>query len=516
MAIQNRKKTEIELDPYGVPVRRIKTQLKDNPYKKVGGGGGGRAGGGGITSGSLGIKNSKGMQYRKNQIANQLYGKNLFGNKGQMRIKTSKIKGKQNMIATQTPTYGSQATRVRTKYSPATIKSNTVDPVTGLKVSSTRTQSSSSFNARLKQGQSAKETQIQNFKKANLVQQKNRLQQKTKIQTNKTQTKIQTQLKPLPKPSLQKTNLAPINSNKNQNFTVTSTGIQTNTNIDPGLKQAPSKTEIQPAPETNTKTQIQIKEFTGQTMEGSNKYGLFRQPVVLEQVKIEPVQIDPTPKIEPVTTTAIQIEPVTIPKVVKEPVVVEQISIEPTTTPQIQIDPPIKEPVTKKDYIKVIEGAGGGGGGNNPPPPPPPPSPTKIDGGGGETPPPPPPPPPPKPSDAKAKPLANKKKDSKNLEDIELKPGEFPKIIAHRQGVVEREINTDTGETKVGKDLHEEVPNNPKIKPSASIRIIETTEKQPSNLEGRLTSKLYYRYDNSNSQRPKVVFFRRPGAKSKR
>ena len=31
-----------------------------------------------------------------------------------------------------------------------------------------------------------------------------------------------------------------------------------------------------------------------------------------------------------------------------------------------------------------------------------------------------------------------------------------------------------------------------------------------------LTKSLFYRYDNTNAKRPKVVFFRRPGAKSKR
>ena len=103
---------------------------------------------------------------------------------------------------------------------------------------------------------------------------------------------------------------------------------------------------------------------------------------------------------------------------------------------------------------------------------------------------------------------------SQQAQDIEFSADGWL-YIASREGNITA-ININTGDQKVGKDLHEEVPNDPKIKPKDSVRIISTTESQPRNLEGQLTKNLFYRYDNTDAKRPKVVFFRRPGAKSKR
>ena len=59
------------------------------------------------------------------------------------------------------------------------------------------------------------------------------------------------------------------------------------------------------------KKTVEVQEFTGQTMEGSNRYGLFK-----EQVK---------PKID--TSTEIQIDPIVTPQIVKEKVVIDPVVI---------------------------------------------------------------------------------------------------------------------------------------------------------------------------------------------
>jgi len=448
---------------------------------------------------------------------------------------------------------GSQFGRQRTKYSPQTVKSNLTDPVTGQPVTMVRTQSATSTQARLQQGSQARQMQVENFKKAQAQKEKmlaNARTQSMDIKGQKVNTQVKTQIEPIKIQPISKTNLAPVGIvevdpvgvpvNQKVSFdpeieTNIETAQKTGIEIAPSLKDA-NKQQVQIKEYTGDPMQeqgqqsivlpkrtVEVQEFTGQAMEGSNRYGLFKDQVKpdFSNMGNDYLIIGGQPKIEikPVVTPQIvkekvEIKPVEIPQIVKEKVEIEQVKIEPIVQEEIKIDRPSKEPVTKEDYKKFVtdeNGSGGGGGGNTPPPPPPEDKIKKVD-----TPPPPPPPP-----GGGDKPTKKTKKviPPKNPQppkEIELKPGEFPEVIAHRQGIVEREINTNTGDVKVGKDLHEEVPNDPKIKPKDSVRIISTTQSQPRNLEGQLTKSLFYRYDNTDAKRPKVVFFRRPGAKSKR
>ena len=444
---------------------------------------------------------------------------------------------------------GSQFGSQRQKFSPQNVKSNLTDPVTGQPVTMVRTQSATSTQARLQQGSQARQMQVENFKKAQAQKEKmlaNARTQSMDIKGQKVNTQVKTQIEPIQIQPLSKTNLAPVGMvevdpvgvpvNQKVSFdpeieTNIETAQKTGIEIAPSLKDA-NKQQVQIQEYTGDPMQeqgqqsivlpkrtVEVQEFTGQAMEGSNQYGLFKEQVK-PNMGNDYLIIGGKPKIEiePVVTPQIVkekvvIDPVVIPQIQKEKVEIEQVKIDPIVQEEIKIDRPIKEPVTKEDYKKFVtdENGSGGGGGNTPPPPPPPGDKIKDDT-------PPPPPPPPGGGDQPTK--KDKKvilpKDSKPPKEIELKPGEFPEVIAHRQGIVEYQINTDTGDKKVGKDLHEEVPNDPKIKPKDSVRIISTTQSQPRNLEGQLTKNLFYRYDNTDAKRPKVVFFRRPGAKSKR
>ena len=434
---------------------------------------------------------------------------------------------------------------LREKFSPTTIKSNLADPVTGQPLTMVRTKSATTTQARLQQGSQAKQTQAENFKKAQAQKEKmlaNARTQSMDIKGQKVNTQVQTQIQPIQIQPLSKTNLAPVGmvqldpvgvpinekiSFKPEIETNIETAQKTGIEIAPSLKDA-NKQQVQIQEYTGDPMQeqgqqsivlpkrtVEVQEFTGQAMEGSNRYGLFKEQVKPKIDTSTEIKIDPivTPQI---VKEKVVIDPVVIPQIQKEKVEIQQVDIQPIVQEQIQIDRPIKDAVTKEDYKKFVNdenGSGGGGGNTSPPPPPPPGDKIKKD----TTPPPPPPPPgggePPTKKDKK---IILPKNGGQPPKEIELKPGEFPEVIAHRQGIVEREINTDTGEVKVGKDLHEEVPNNPKIKPKDSVRVISTTESKPNNLEGQLTKTLFYRYDNTDTKRPKVVFFRRPGTKSKR
>ena len=572
MAITKPKITKIETDPYGVPIGRIRVTKTDDPNKKVGGGGGGRGmGGGGLSGGGRSNPRVKlaerGFFDKKVKVIDRQIPK--VDKKPQTKRKdtTEKdlsrllgVKLRYRKITDGIQGTGTQFGRLRTKYSPQTIKNNQTDPVTGQPLTMVRTQSATSTQARLQQGSQAKQTQAENFRKAQAQKEKMLADARTQsmdIKGQNVNTQVQTKIQPIQIQPLVKTNLAPVGMvevdpvgvpiNQKVNFdpeieTNIETAQQTGIEIAPSLKDA-NKQQVQiqeytgdPMQEGSIDTQIlpkktvEVQEFTGQTMEGSNRYGLFKEQVKPDfsnmgndyliiggKPKIDTsteIQIDPivTPQI---VKEKVVIDPVVIPKIVKEKVEIQQVDIQPIVQEEIKLDRPIKQGVTKEDYKKFVtdENGSGGGGGNTPPPPPPPGDKIKKD----TTPPPPPPPPgggePPTKKDKK---IILPKNDGQPPKEIELKPGEFPEVIAHRQGIVEREINTDTGEVKVGKDLHEEVPNNPKIKPKDSVRVISTTESKPNNLEGQLTKTLFYRYDNTDAKRPKVVFFRRPGAKSKR
>ncbi|MAJ43646.1 MAG: hypothetical protein CMF96_02735 [Candidatus Marinimicrobia bacterium] len=558
MAITKPKITKIETDTYGVPTGRIRVTKIDDPYKKVGGGGGGRGmGGGGLSGGGRSNPKVKiadrGFFDKKVKVIDKQIPKVDKKTQTKKKDTTEKdisrllgVKVRYRKITDGIQGTGTQFNRQRTKYSPQTIKSNLTDPITGQPLQMVRTQSATSTQARLQQGSQAKQTQAENFRKAQAQKEKmlaNARTQSMDIKGQKVNTQVETQIKPIQIQPLVKTNLAPVNMvevdpvgvpiNQKVNFnpeieTNIETAQQTGIEIAPSLKDA-NKQQVQIQEYTGDPMQeqgqqsivlpkrtVEVQEFTGQAMEGSNRYGLFKEQVKPKIDTSTEIQIDPIVKPK-IVKEKVVIDPVVIPQIQKEKVEIQQVKIDPIIQEKIKIKTPTKEPVTKEDYRKFVtdENGSGGGGANTPPPPPPPPG-DKIKD---ETPPPPPPPPPPgggEPPTKKDKKIILPKNDGQPPKEIELKPGEFPEVIAHRQGIVEREINTDTGEVKVGKDLHEEVPNNPKIKPKDSVRVISTTESKPNNLEGQLTKSLFYRYDNTNAKRPKVVFFRRPGAKSKR
>tara|TARA_S200000501_G_scaffold378898_1_gene444732 strand:- start:286 stop:1962 length:1677 start_codon:yes stop_codon:yes gene_type:complete len=558
MAITKPKITKIETDTYGVPTGRIRVTKIDDPYKKVGGGGGGRGmGGGGLSGGGRSNPKVKiadrGFFDKKVKVIDKQIPKVDKKTQTKKKDTTEKdisrllgVKVRYRKITDGIQGTGTQFNRQRTKYSPQTIKSNLTDPITGQPLQMVRTQSATSTQARLQQGSQAKQTQAENFRKAQAQKEKmlaNARTQSMDIKGQKVNTQVETQIKPIQIQPLVKTNLAPVNMvevdpvgvpiNQKVNFnpeieTNIETAQQTGIEIAPSLKDA-NKQQVQIQEYTGDPMQeqgqqsivlpkrtVEVQEFTGQAMEGSNRYGLFKEQVKPKIDTSTEIQIDPIVKPK-IVKEKVVIDPVVIPQIQKEKVEIQQVKIDPIIQEKIKIKTPTKEPVTKEDYRKFVtdENGSGGGGANTPPPPPPPPG-DKIKD---ETPPPPPPPPPPgggDPPPKKDKKIILPKNDGQPPKEIELKPGEFPEVIAHRQGIVEREINTDTGEVKVGKDLHEEVPNNPKIKPKDSVRVISTTESKPNNLEGQLTKSLFYRYDNTNAKRPKVVFFRRPGAKSKR
>lgn len=558
MAITKPKITKIETDTYGVPTGRIRVTKIDDPYKKVGGGGGGRGmGGGGLSGGGRSNPKVKiadrGFFDKKVKVIDKQIPKVDKKTQTKKKDTTEKdisrllgVKVRYRKITDGIQGTGTQFNRQRTKYSPQTIKSNLTDPITGQPLQMVRTQSATSTQARLQQGSQAKQTQAENFRKAQAQKEKmlaNARTQSMDIKGQKVNTQVETQIKPIQIQPLVKTNLAPVNMvevdpvgvpiNQKVNFnpeieTNIETAQQTGIEIAPSLKDA-NKQQVQIQEYTGDPMQeqgqqsivlpkrtVEVQEFTGQAMEGSNRYGLFKEQVKPKIDTSTEIQIDPIVKPK-IVKEKVVIDPVVIPQIQKEKVEIQQVKIDPIIQEKIKIKTPTKEPVTKEDYRKFVtdENGSGGGGANTPPPPPPPPG-DKIKD---ETPPPPPPPPPPgggDPPPKKDKKIILPKNGGQPPKEIELKPGEFPEVIAHRQGIVEREINTDTGEVKVGKDLHEEVPNNPKIKPKDSVRVISTTESKPNNLEGQLTKSLFYRYDNTNAKRPKVVFFRRPGAKSKR
>ena len=558
MAITKPKITKIETDTYGVPTGRIRVTKIDDPYKKVGGGGGGRGmGGGGLSGGGRSNPKVKiadrGFFDKKVKVIDKQIPKVDKKTQTKKKDTTEKdisrllgVKVRYRKITDGIQGTGTQFNRQRTKYSPQTIKSNLTDPITGQPLQMVRTQSATSTQARLQQGSQAKQTQAENFRKAQAQKEKmlaNARTQSMDIKGQKVNTQVETQIKPIQIQPLVKTNLAPVNMvevdpvgvpiNQKVNFnpeieTNIETAQQTGIEIAPSLKDA-NKQQVQIQEYTGDPMQeqgqqsivlpkrtVEVQEFTGQAMEGSNRYGLFKEQVKPKIDTSTEIQIDPIVKPK-IVKEKVVIDPVVIPQIQKEKVEIQQVKIDPIIQEKIKIKTPTKEPVTKEDYRKFVtdENGSGGGGANTPPPPPPPPG-DKIKD---ETPPPPPPPPPPgggEPPTKKDKKIILPKNDGQPPKEIELKPGEFPEVIAHRQGIVEREINTNTGEVKVGKDLHEEVPNNPKIKPKDSVRVISTTESKPNNLEGQLTKSLFYRYDNTNAKRPKVVFFRRPGAKSKR
>ncbi|MAJ43283.1 MAG: hypothetical protein CMF96_00875 [Candidatus Marinimicrobia bacterium] len=558
MAITKPKITKIETDTYGVPTGRIRVTKIDDPYKKVGGGGGGRGmGGGGLSGGGRSNPKVKiadrGFFDKKVKVIDKQIPKVDKKTQTKKKDTTEKdisrllgVKVRYRKITDGIQGTGTQFNRQRTKYSPQTIKSNLTDPITGQPLQMVRTQSATSTQARLQQGSQAKQTQAENFRKAQAQKEKmlaNARTQSMDIKGQKVNTQVETQIKPIQIQPLVKTNLAPVNMvevdpvgvpiNQKVNFnpeieTNIETAQQTGIEIAPSLKDA-NKQQVQIQEYTGDPMQeqgqqsivlpkrtVEVQEFTGQAMEGSNRYGLFKEQVKPKIDTSTEIQIDPIVKPK-IVKEKVVIDPVVIPQIQKEKVEIQQVKIDPIIQEKIKIKTPTKEPVTKEDYRKFVtdENGSGGGGANTPPPPPPPP----VDKIKDETPPPPPPPPPPgggDPPPKKDKKIILPKNGGQPPKEIELKPGEFPEVIAHRQGIVEREINTDTGEVKVGKDLHEEVPNNPKIKPKDSVRVISTTESKPNNLEGQLTKSLFYRYDNTNAKRPKVVFFRRPGAKSKR
>ena len=558
MAITKPKITKIETDTYGVPTGRIRVTKIDDPYKKVGGGGGGRGmGGGGLSGGGRSNPKVKiadrGFFDKKVKVIDKQIPKVDKKTQTKKKDTTEKdisrllgVKVRYRKITDGIQGTGTQFNRQRTKYSPQTIKSNLTDPITGQPLQMVRTQSATSTQARLQQGSQAKQTQAENFRKAQAQKEKmlaNARTQSMDIKGQKVNTQVETQIKPIQIQPLVKTNLAPVNMvevdpvgvpiNQKVNFnpeieTNIETAQKTGIEIAPSLKDA-NKQQVQIQEYTGDPMQeqgqqsivlpkrtVEVQEFTGQAMEGSNRYGLFKEQVKPKIDTSTEIQIDPIVKPK-IVKEKVVIDPVVIPQIQKEKVEIQQVKIDPIIQEKIKIKTPTKEPVTKEDYRKFVtdENGSGGGGANTPPPPPPPPG-DKIKD---ETPPPPPPPPPPgggEPPTKKDKKIILPKNDGQPPKEIELKPGEFPEVIAHRQGIVEREINTNTGEVKVGKDLHEEVPNNPKIKPKDSVRVISTTESKPNNLEGQLTKSLFYRYDNTNAKRPKVVFFRRPGAKSKR
>ena len=105
--------------------------------------------------------------------------------------------------------------------------------------------------------------------------------------------------------------------------------------------------------------------------------------------------------------------------------------------------------------------------GDKPADDPPPPETPKEDPKPDPTPTPPPPPPvssPPKlrqPKRAQGKPVIVKLK----------KKGYVPAEITYRQGVVERSKELPTGRERVGKDLSVRVPNDPKLKPTDTVRV---------------------------------------------
>ena len=158
MAITKPKITKIETDPYGVPIGRIRVTKTDDPNKKVGGGGGGRGmGGGGLSGGGRSNPRVKlaerGFFDKKVKVIDRQIPK--VDKKPQTKRKdtTEKdlsrllgVKLRYRKITDGIQGTGTQFGRLRTKYSPQTIKNNQTDPVTGQPLTMVRTQSATSLS----------------------------------------------------------------------------------------------------------------------------------------------------------------------------------------------------------------------------------------------------------------------------------------------------------------------------------------------------------------------------------
>ena len=84
------------------------------------------------------------------------------------------------------------------------------------------------------------------------------------------------------------------------------------------------------------------------------------------------------------------------------------------------------------------------------------------------------------PSNPRVRPPRSRREDE---ETVPLTPGQIPTVVGHREGVVERDFNFDTGRSRVGRDLHPEISNNPRISPRESFKIIETRRLTPAETE---------------------------------
>jgi hypothetical protein len=62
---------------------------------------------------------------------------------------------------------------------------------------------------------------------------------------------------------------------------------------------------------------------------------------------------------------------------------------------------------------------------------------------------------------------------------VKLKKGETVKSTTHRQGVVEHNLDFDTGQVRSGRDLSERVPNDPTVKAADSLVVEETRKLTP-------------------------------------
>lgn len=59
-------------------------------------------------------------------------------------------------------------------------------------------------------------------------------------------------------------------------------------------------------------------------------------------------------------------------------------------------------------------------------------------------------------------------------------PGKpYPAKFANRQGITEQERNLQTGKERYGKDLYQEIPNDPTVDPRKTAIIPEFSDKKP-------------------------------------
>lgn len=130
---------------------------------------------------------------------------------------------------------------------------------------------------------------------------------------------------------------------------------------------------------------------------------------------------------------------------------------------------PAAEPATSPALSSSTRVTPGGGPKSATPPGPPPPSgksPKPPGGGGGGG------------GGRGRPPRGRKQEEPKQTVRLKIPAGENPSKIGLRTGIVERVENLLTEETTFGRDLSAEVPNDPRIKPRNSIRILATTKRR--------------------------------------